>query len=108
MKKHIKSIIIRGYYCLLRLFMRKKWQRQYIDYMERFRFSKNYDYLHKKIFRKIAEDRPDIFRSPIKRKYVALRIAILGTLIGEEPDYYWGRDYPRRQPCHYRHTAEGK
>ena len=66
----------------------------YIDYMEKTRFSEHYSQLLKNIFRIMAAERRDIMNSPLRRRYVAFRIAVLATLIGEEPDYYWGRDYP--------------
>ena len=94
MKQKLKRAIIHGYYQFLRLFMRKKWQRKYIDYMERFRFSKRYKELHDQIFCCIREDRPDIFYSPLRRKYISFCILVLGIVRGEDPAFFWGRDYP--------------
>ncbi len=93
-KPYLRIAFIHGYYRTLRFFMRKKWQRMYIDYMERFRFSDTYKSLHRQIIEKIKEDRPDIMKSWIRRNYIVLRISMLATFIGEEPDSYWGLDYP--------------
>ena len=87
--------VIRGYYGFVRIFSHRDWRTLYVDYMERYFLTGAYYRACQRLIKSIEEERPDIAKSRVKLSYVRFCAALLALLFGEEPEYYWGRDYPR-------------